>query len=48
MGAPKGVPHKKWRKEEKLKWVRLHLDEHISIRRIEKECILIALILQEL
>ena len=37
MGAPKGVPHKKWRKEEKLKWVRLHLDEHISIRRIEKE-----------
>ena len=37
MGAPKGVPHKKWRKEEKLKWVRLHLDEHISILRIEKE-----------
>ena len=37
MGAPKGMSHRKWRKEEKLKWVHLHLDEHMSIKRIEKE-----------
>jgi len=37
MGAPKGVPHRKWEKEEKLKYVRLHLDEHISIGGIERE-----------
>ena len=36
MGAPKGVPHKKWSKEEKIKYVRLHLDEHMSIMNIEK------------
>ena len=33
----KGIPHRKWSKEEKLKWVRLHLDEHVSILGIEKE-----------
>ena len=37
MGAPKGVPHRKWKKEEKLKYVRLHLDEHISLEGIERE-----------
>ena len=37
MGCRKGVPHKKWTKEEKLKLIRLHLDEHMSIREIEKE-----------
>ncbi len=33
----KGVPHRKWSKEEKMKIVKLHLDEHISTKRIEKE-----------
>ena len=33
----KGVPHREWSKEEKLRIIRLHLDEHISIRKIEKE-----------
>ena len=37
MGCKKGIPHKKWAKEEKLKYVRLHLDEHISIHGIERE-----------
>ena len=37
MGAPKGVPHRKWKKEEKLKYVLLHLDEHISLEGIERE-----------
>ena len=33
----KGVPHRKWSKEEKLEIIRLHMDKHISIRQIEKE-----------
>lgn len=33
----KGVPHRKWRKEEKLAVVKKHLDEHLSIVDIEKE-----------
>ena len=33
----KGIPHRKWSKEEKMKIVRLHLDEHISINQLEKE-----------
>ena len=33
----KGVPHREWSKEEKLRIIRLHLDEHISIRKIERE-----------
>ena len=33
----KGTPHKKYSKEEKMKYVRLHLDEHIPIRQIEQE-----------
>ena len=37
MGCTKGKPHRKWTKEEKLKIIQLHLDEHISIREIEKE-----------
>ena len=36
--SKKGIPHRKWSKEEKLKIVRLHLDEHQPIRKIEKEC----------
>ena len=37
MGSKKGVPHRRWSKEEKLKIIRLHLDEHKSIQQIEKE-----------
>jgi len=33
----KGIPHRKWSKEEKLRIIRLHMEEHISIRQIEKE-----------
>ena len=33
----KGTPHRKFSKEEKLKYVRLHLDEHIALRQIERE-----------
>ena len=33
----KGTPHRKWSKEEKLRFIRLHLDEHISITEIEKK-----------
>ena len=35
--SKKGVPHRRWSKEEKLRIIRLHLDEHISVERIEKE-----------
>ncbi len=30
MGCKKGQPHRKWTREEKLRFVRMHLDEHIS------------------
>ena len=33
----KGTPHRKFSKEEKMKYVRLHLDEHIPLRQIERE-----------
>ena len=33
----KGTPHRKFSKEEKLKYVRLHLEEHIALRQIERE-----------
>ena len=33
----KGVPHRKWSKEEKLKIVKLHLEEHIPVREIERQ-----------
>ena len=36
--SKKGIPHRRWSKEEKLKIIRLHLDEHKSVERIEKEC----------
>lgn len=35
--SKKGVPHRKWSKDEKLRIIRLHMDEHISIQEIEKE-----------
>ena len=33
----KGTPHRKFSKKEKMKYVRLHLDEHISINQIGRE-----------
>ena len=33
----KGTRHRKYSKDEKMKYVRLHLDEHMSLRQIEKE-----------
>jgi transposase-like protein len=35
--SKKGISHRRWSKEEKLKIIRLHLDEHIYVERIEKE-----------
>ena len=37
MGCKKGIPHWKWSKSEKLKLVKLHLEEHMSIREIERQ-----------
>ena len=36
--SKKGIPHRKWSKEEKMQIVHLHLDEHKSLRQLEKEC----------
>ena len=33
----KGTPHRKFSKEEKMKYVRLHIEEHISMGQIERE-----------
>ena len=33
----KGIPHRKFSKEEKMKYVRLHLEDHIPVRQIERE-----------
>ena len=33
----KGTPHRKFGKEEKMKYVRLHLEERLSVRQIEQE-----------
>ena len=37
MGSKKGVAHRKWSKEEKLRIIKLHLEEHQSLNQIEKE-----------
>ena len=37
MGTKKGIKPRKWSKEEKLKYVRMHLEEHVSIGTIERE-----------
>ena len=34
----KGVPHKKYSKDEKMKYVCLHLEEHMALTQIEREC----------
>lgn len=36
--SKKGIPHRKFSKEEKMKYIRLHLDEHMPLRQIEREC----------
>ena len=36
MGSKKGMPHRKWSKEEKLEIVQIHLEKHIPIREIEQ------------
>ncbi len=33
----KGVPHRKWSKDEKLRIIRRHLEKHIAIKQIAKE-----------
>ena len=33
----KGTPHRKWSKAAKLLYVQMHLDNHVSVREIEKE-----------
>ena len=33
----KGTPHRKWSKAEKLLYVQMHLETHVSVREIEKE-----------
>ena len=33
----KGTPHRRFSKEEKMKYIRLHLDEHVSLMQIERE-----------
>ncbi len=33
----KGIPHRKFSKEEKMKYIRLHLEEHLSVGQIEQE-----------
>ena len=33
----KGTPHRRYSKEEKMKYVRLHLEEHLSAGQIERE-----------
>ena len=42
--AKKGIPHRNWSKEEKLKIIRIHLDEHVSIEQIEKNIMLVTVL----
>ena len=37
MSEKKGIPHRKWSKEEKLKIVKLHLEKRMAIREIERQ-----------
>lgn len=38
--SKKGIPHRKWSKEDKLRIVKLHLEDHISVEQIAKtECV---------
>ncbi len=33
----KGIPHRKWSKEEKMKIIKLHLEEHIPVCEMERQ-----------
>ena len=33
----KGTAHRKWSKEEKMQYIRLHLEEHTSLMEIERK-----------
>ncbi len=33
----KGIPHRRFGKEEKLKYVKEHLEEHVSLRELEQK-----------
>ena len=33
----KGTPHRRFSKEEKMKYVRLHLDEHVALMQLERD-----------
>ena len=35
--SKKGISHRKFSKEEKMKYIRLHLEEHLPVRQIEQE-----------
>ena len=37
MGTKKGTKKRKWSKEEKLMFIQMHLNEHKSVREIERE-----------
>ena len=37
MGSKKGVPHRKWSKEDKLRYIKMHLEEHRSLNEIHRE-----------
>ena len=33
----KGIPHRRWSKEEKIKYIKMHLEDHRSLKEIERE-----------
>lgn len=35
--SKKGIPHRRYSKEEKLKYISYHLDEHMSLMEIEEK-----------
>ena len=37
MGSKKGVPHRKWSKEDKLKYIKMHLEDHLSLMEIHRK-----------
>ena len=36
--SKRGISHRRWSKEEKLEIIRKHIEEHQSIRKVEKDC----------
>ena len=33
----KGIPHRRWSKEDKIKYIKMHLEDHRSLKEIERE-----------